>query len=366
MEVPLLRSRIPRALATALAVVLVAVCGVAVGSGTGAGGVLGVPSAAAAPMWPVPAPFPTTDPPTDTLAGLPPGSEYVALGDSYSAGYGLPDPTGLPTAVCGQSARDYPHRIAARYGLVLHDVTCGGATSRDVVSGHQFKGVPPQIRALSDRTRLVTLSIGGNDAGLFSTAASCLALAPDGPVFSGRDAPSCRSQLVRGGVDELGDTIRSDVSLGIADTLARVRAAAPNAVVVLVGYPAIFPDAEHTPKGGCFRPTLDLGTLAGRFPTDTYPFTDTDVRYLHGVQADLDEVSAAAARAAGVSYVDAFTSTQARTACATSRAYVEGVTLEGSRNLSRIDLVAGSLHPNERGVAYLTRRVAAELQTLAG
>ena len=325
-----------------------------------------VDRAVAAPMWPVPEPYPVTGEPAETLAALPPGSEYVALGDSYSAGYGLPDPTRLPTNACAQSARDYPHRIAARFGLRLTDVTCAGATTRDVVSGHQFRGVPPQDRALSDRTRLVTLTIGGNDADLFGTAASCLALSPRGPVFSGRDAPSCRSTLVHDGVDDLDVRVRSRVAIGIAETLAEVRRAAPNALVVLVGYPAIFPDAAHTPARGCFRSALDVGSLVGSFPRDTYPFTDTDVRYLHGVQATLDEVSASAADAAGVTFVDVFARSQAHSACARSRPYVAGVSLTGTGDLSRIDLEPGALHPNARGVSWLTGRVAAALRTVAG
>jgi lysophospholipase L1-like esterase len=317
-------------------------------------------------MWPVPQPFAVTGTPAETLAGLPPGSEYVALGDSYSAGFGLSDPTHLPTNACGQSAQDYPHRLAARFGLALTDVTCGGATSEDVTSGSQFRGVPPQIGALSARTRLVTLTIGGNDADLFGTAASCLALSADGPVFSGRDAPSCRSTLVRDGEDQLATKIESRVALGIADTLAQVREAAPNALVVLLGYPAIFPDAAHTPAGGCFRSAIDLATLTGSFPRNSFPFTTTDVRYLHGVQERLNDVSRSAAAAAGVTFVDAFSASQAHSACATRRPWVSGVSLDGSSNLRQIDLEPGALHPNTRGVAWLTDRVAQAVRDAVG
>ncbi|WP_144758621.1 SGNH/GDSL hydrolase family protein [Curtobacterium sp. 9128] len=323
-------------------------------------------SASAAPLWPVPQPFRVGTEPVESLPGLPPGSEYVALGDSYSAGYGLGDQTGLPVSACGQSAQDYPHRIAARFGLALQDVTCGGATSADVTSRHQFAGVPPQIEALSADTRLVTITIGGNDADLFGTAASCLALSRKGPVFSGRDAPSCRSTLVRNGVDQLGTKIRSRVALGIAQTLGAVRDAAPNAEVVFLGYPAIFPDAEHTPAKGCFRSALDIGTLTGAFPANSYPFTDTDVVYLHGVQEDLDEVAAAAAAAADVRYVDVFDSTQSRSACDRSGALVSGVTLDSTNGLRRIDLEPGALHPNTKGVAYLARRVESVVRGFAG
>lgn len=331
-----------------------------------AAGVVPTSGATAAPLWPVPQPYRVTADPVESLAGLPPGSEYVALGDSYSAGYGLGDPTGLPVSACGQSAQDYPHRVAARFGLALHDVTCGGATTADILGGHQFRGVPPQIEALSADTRLVTVTIGGNDADLFGTAAACLALSSSGPVFSGRDAPSCRSTLVQDGVDQLGVKIRSRVALGIATALAAIRNAAPNAQVVFLGYPAIFPDAEHTPAKGCFRSALDLGTLAGSFPANSYPFTNTDVRYLHGVQQDLDDVARSAASAAGVRYLDVFTSTLSRSACARQGALVSGVTLDSTNGLRRIDLEPGALHPNRSGAAYLARRVEAAVRATAG
>jgi lysophospholipase L1-like esterase len=336
-----------------------------VGAAVG-GGPLGVPgspdAAVSAPQWPVPQPFPSTDDPPEELADLPPGSEYVALGDSYSAGYGLGHPTGLPVAACVQSGEDFPHRIAARFGLDLTDVTCAGATSEDVRDRTQFRGAPPQIEALSPSTRLVTLTIGGNDADLFGTAASCLALSASGPVFSGQNAPSCRSTLAADGVDTLGAKIQGRVALGIAETLADIRRAAPRATVVLLGYPAIFPDAGHTPAKGCFRPAVDLGTLAGQFPDDTYPFTDTDVRWLHGVQEQLDEVGRDAARAAGATFVDVFATTQAHSACARRHAYVEGISLDSFGGLSSIDLQPGALHPNRAGVRYLTDRTAEVLR----
>lgn len=345
-------------------VVSVVLTGVALVGGPGSA--LVPQAAVAAPQWPVPQPFPVTDDPPETLTDLPPGSEYVALGDSYSAGYGLANPTGLPVGACAQSGRDYPHRIAARFGLALTDVTCAGATSEDVRERTQWRGAPPQIEALSDSTRLVTLTIGGNDADLFGTAASCMALSASGPVFSGKNAPSCRSTLDVDGVDTLGAKIESRVALGIAETLADIRRAAPNATVLLLGYPAIFPDADHTPERGCFRPAVDLGTLAGRFPSDTYPFTDTDVRWLHGIQEQLDEVGQSAARAAGVRFVDVFDTTQAHSACARSGAYVSGVSLDSFGGFSSIDLEPGALHPNTAGVRYLTGRLDAELRELLG
>ena len=56
---------------------------------------------------------------------------YVALGDSYASGYGLPEATGEPVSGCGQSRLDYPHLLARELALPLTDVTCAGATTSD-------------------------------------------------------------------------------------------------------------------------------------------------------------------------------------------------------------------------------------------
>src|SRR5881227_1384907 len=91
---------------------------------------------------------------------------YVALGDSYSAASGVlpPDPAAPPE--CLRSLVNYPHVIASHIGAQLTDVTCGGAQSSHFFTS-QYQGVPPQLDALSKGTRLVTMTIGGNDSNLF-------------------------------------------------------------------------------------------------------------------------------------------------------------------------------------------------------
>jgi lysophospholipase L1-like esterase len=282
-------------------------------------------------------------------------AEYVALGDSYAAGYGLSDPTGKPVPACGQSKHDYPHQIAKALDLHLTDVSCAGADSGNVVSYPQ-DGAAPQVDALSASTRLVTLTIGGNDADLFATASSCLALTATGPVFSGRDAPSCKSRLVHNGVDSLRASVNGPVRQGITSAIDAVKSAAPNADVIVIGYPAIFPSRAATPKHGCFRSALDLASLGGDFPANSFPFTNTDTRYLAGIQRDMDSVTRTVARQAGVTYVSLLKATEKRSACSTKRALVTGVTLTASDNLQKINLAVGALHPNSAGAAYMARR----------
>ncbi|CAM5308712.1 hypothetical protein STENM327S_06087 [Streptomyces tendae] len=105
---------------------------------------------------------------TDATAHATPATlDYVALGDSYSAGSGvLPvDPTNL---LCLRSTANYPHVIAATTGAHLKDVTCGAAQTAHF-SQAQYPGVAPQLDALDAGTDLVTLTIAATTTTPSST-----------------------------------------------------------------------------------------------------------------------------------------------------------------------------------------------------
>ena len=94
-----------------------------------------------------------------------------------AAGPGIrPRAAGSPLRA-GRSARNYPHLIAGRLGLDLTDVTYSGATTAHIVRERQ-NGAPPQVDALEGSEYLVTITIGGNDAGyvplLFAATANHL------------------------------------------------------------------------------------------------------------------------------------------------------------------------------------------------
>jgi len=63
---------------------------------------------------------------TPSAAAVPQGS-YVALGDSYTAGPGIPDQAGV-TAGCEQSSSSYPYLVAQSLRLHLTDMSCSSAT----------------------------------------------------------------------------------------------------------------------------------------------------------------------------------------------------------------------------------------------
>ena len=181
-------------------------------------------------------------------AGAVAGERYVALGDSYAAGLGL---TGTDTAAnggaCGRSTSNYPHQVAAALDLVLTDVTCSGAVVSDLAGSQQAGGtaVPPQFDALTADTRLVTLTIGGNDLGFSAIAQYCASLdGPDGPVRGGDgQAADCESHYVTGGDDTLATELTDTLRPALTTALATIKDRSPQAAVLVVA--AVGPAQAH-------------------------------------------------------------------------------------------------------------------------
>jgi lysophospholipase L1-like esterase len=201
---------------------------------------------------------------------------YVALGDSYSAASGvLPaDPTA--PLLCLRSTRNYPHVIAAGTGATLTDVTCGAAETKHFTTA-QYPGVPPQVDAVGAGTDLVTMTIGGNDSGVFIGA--ILACGSAGIVTLGHGSP-CKNLYG----SRFEDTIRTTTYPALVAALRAVRTKAPGADVAILGYPWIVPAT-----GGCF---------------DKMPIATGDVPYLRSLQATLNDAVSRAAAATGATYVD--------------------------------------------------------------
>ncbi|MBP0457301.1 SGNH/GDSL hydrolase family protein [Streptomyces montanisoli] len=251
---------------------------------------------------------------------------YVAMGDSYSAGSGiLPlDPTA--SLLCARSTADYPHVIASRTGDRLTDVTCGGAETKDF-AGSQYPGVAPQLDALGDSTRLVTMTIGGNDNNTFIDA--LLACGSAGVVTVGNGAP-CKA-LYGNSFDR---TIDNSTYPAVRSALRAVRAKAPNARVAILGYPWIVP-AKADPS--CFL---------------KMPIASGDVPYVRDIQTHLNAAVERAAHDTGATFVDMSGVSEGHDACApVGTRWIEPV-LFGSNYVP--------VHPNalgERAMASQTLKV---------
>lgn len=161
---------------------------------------------------------------------IPPGAKYVAIGSSFAAGPGVARRAPGSPIGCGRSDYNYAHLIAERHHLALDDVTCSGATTADVLTRAQL-GQPPQIDAVDAATRLVTITIGGNDVSYLGNliSASCLARHPE----------STRCHVVDDAeVEQVFATLAQRMTTVIAETRAR----APAATIALVDYFTVVPD----------------------------------------------------------------------------------------------------------------------------
>jgi lysophospholipase L1-like esterase len=251
---------------------------------------------------------------------------YVALGDSYSAASGvLPLDPSAPLQ-CLRSTRNYPHVIARETGAGLTDVSCGGADTNDFFSP-QYDGVPPQLDAVARDTQLVTMTIGGNDSGVFINA--IVACGTAGLSTLGMGSP-CKDRYG----SSFEDTIRSTTYPSLVNALRAVRAKAPGAKVGILGYPWIMPST-----GGCFT---------------KMPVASGDVPYVRGIQATLNDAVRRAAAATGVSYVDMNTVSNGHDACQPIGVrWVEPV-LQGTNPVV--------VHPNALGEAQMAAQAMAVLR----
>ena len=180
------------------------------------------------------------------------GAEYVALGDSYSAGEGL-GPYQNGTAVPKGAHRNQCHRSAKYAYAVLNPAVvvpqatsrtffaCSGATSSDMRSkppthGDQRQyGQPQQTATVGSGTRFVSLSAGGNDVGFGDIGVNCMEAVVARVAVARAGKRSCKEQI-DASRRKLGRTQTLLTKL-YEDLLDR----APQATVVVLGYPRILP-----------------------------------------------------------------------------------------------------------------------------
>ncbi|MET8703462.1 SGNH/GDSL hydrolase family protein [Kitasatospora sp. NPDC004723] len=255
------------AVSAGLAAVLVAGCSGSTGPAAGPETV-----AAAAPDGSAPprAAAVTTPKPTPTPT---PTGPYVALGDSYTSGLKISPQQEAEPKGCSRSAVNYPSLVAKALGLSgdrFHDVSCSGARTGDLTGAQSTDGGsnPPQLDALTPATRLVTIGIGGNDAGFMDVVGQCakenLVDALRGLVGSDRAAAPCRDSYAA--ADGGGDQVQRKVDAAgerLGQQLKEIKRRAPQARVYVVGYPALLPadPASCVPVLGSTVAGGDLGFL---------------------------------------------------------------------------------------------------------
>jgi len=225
--------------------------------------------------------------------------QYVALGDSYSSGVGT---RVFYNEECSRSPDAYGPKIAAARGYTLSFKACSGATSTEVNS--------KQLGTLSSSTSLVTITIGGNDAGFSNVIINCALY-----FFTCGSAISEANSFIASKLPGLLDTTYSDI-----------RSRATTAHVVVLGYPHLF-----TADGK----TCNVNLL-----------TSSNEKKLNETADKLDGVIKARVEAHGFTFVDPRSAFLAHEVCSSSE------WLNGQSNP-----LSESYHPNVSGQADFTTQV---------
>ncbi|WP_329458565.1 SGNH/GDSL hydrolase family protein [Streptomyces sp. NBC_01497] len=145
------------------------------------------------------------------------GTDYVALGDSYSSGVGSGDYDSA-SGSCDRSPHAYPALWAAAHApATFTSLACSGALTGDVTG--------KQLTPLTSATDLVSITVGGNDAGFSDVMTTCVL----------KSQATCLSGIAT------ANAFVDNTLPGRLDTVyADIRAKAPNAHVVVVGYPRFY------------------------------------------------------------------------------------------------------------------------------
>ena len=271
------------------------------------------------------------------LTACEPPDNYVALGDSYTAGPLItPQDPAIPG--CIRSDANYPNLVAPDLGLpAFRDVSCSGAQTRDMFTSQDVDpdpDNPPQLTALDSRTKVVTLGIGGNDIGFSSIAQTCAELG----VQNQFQGSPCKDHYTAGGTDELAAEIAA-VAPALRRVLDAIRQRSPDAKVFVVGYPAILP--ESTELFAACQPVM--------------PIAAGDVAYLRdSVEKRLNATIRFTTVAAGHRFVDTYTPSIGHDACQPPAIrWVEPV-------IPAAD--AAPVHPNRLGMIGMADAVEARMR----
>ncbi|HWM39407.1 MAG TPA: SGNH/GDSL hydrolase family protein [Streptomyces sp.] len=236
------------------------------------------------------------------VATIAPGSQaaegkYVALGDSYTVAVGT-NTYDNPDDACRRGPTSYTRLWAAAHPNVgFVEAACSGATAADVEN--------TQVGQLTADTSLVTLQVGGNDVGFVDVLKNCILTADDADCLAGVEAAKAAAT--------------STLSPQLSKTYAAVRAAAPSAKVIVVGYPRLY-----TIGGDC-------GILG---------LSDKERTALNSAADTLAEIMSARSQEAGFTFLDARPVFDPHTICSGGSEWVTSLEWEKLNE---------SYHPNVEG-----------------
>ncbi|ADD44229.1 SGNH/GDSL hydrolase family protein [Stackebrandtia nassauensis] len=228
-------------------------------------------------------------------------TNYTALGDSYASGTGTRE---YFDEGCQKSKHAYPEQLAAEKGYTLTFAACSGAKIGDVQN---------QLGSLNGDTGLVTVSAGGNDTGWTDVVVQCAL-----------PGVNCQDDVERAEA-----FIRDELPGKLDGLYGAIRAAAPNAKVVVVTYPLLFNGEDCN---------------AGTF------FSGAEMESMNRAAGLLDDTTATVAGNHGFSVVDPRGSFTGHAVC-DDEEWLNGLS----------NPVGESYHPNQAGHDAFTRDIGAQV-----
>lgn len=248
------------------------------------------------------------------------GSRYVALGSSFAAGAGIGPLQPDSPERCGRTTNNYASLLAQELRLDLDDRSCGGATTAHLLG--PWDELAPQLDAVGANTRLVTITVGGNDLNYVGLLFMAGCDPATGLRFGDRAIP-CQT------LQEPPAEKYAAVETALRELVARVRRQAPGARIVFVQYVTLVPQQP------CARAKISgqSASLAA------------------GVGLRLAEITARVARQAGADVLAADVLSREHTPC---DADPWSIGLPADHNASQ----GAPWHPNAAGHRAIARHLA--------
>jgi lysophospholipase L1-like esterase len=188
---------------------------------------------------------------------------------------------------------------------------------------------PPQFDGLSAVDKLVTVGIGGNDAGLIGVAEECAKLDATAPTGT-----ACKDHYNQGGSDPNVAAVKA-TGPKVAAVIQGIHRLAPKARVLAVGYP----DGLPVDGSSCWP---------------LVPLSPGDIKYFNSLLTGLNSVISRSAASNGARFVDTYTSSIGHDACKPPGvAWVNGIVPNS---------LAFPLHPNAMGEQNMANQVLTALR----
>lgn len=293
---------------------------------------------------------------------------YVALGDSFSSGEGVPefeDGTGsYGFDRCHRSLRSYSRLISsdANVPSKVEFRACSGANTRHVMT-ERFKNEDPQISHLTrlgKQVTLVTISVGGNDAGFAHVLKECIFNdGCEGP--DQMDAYVSKRMAVLDGValpplapgasvEEAAEHAELSAIVPLREVYDALRREAPRAEIVVLGYPKFFSLEEG----------VDL--FGYRWGSRCYFIDWDEQRWMNDKVAAMNEMIKRNLPA-GFRYADVENAFDGHHLCDGDPEWMHGAIVQFSTNPDH-RASTYSFHPNAEGQAAFADVVRSTLSTI--